>query len=101
MYGQTAVATALGPTWISNESCILLEFFKGGLALASKDAFHMERSYFWLLVHNYPSTPLDSGSTQMFSHLLAASRHCILVGGEYVLIKERDSLGEKVGEVQR
>lgn len=36
----------------------------------------------------------------MFSHLLAASRHCILVGGICVR-KERDSLGERVGEVLR
>lgn len=27
-------------------------------------------------MHNHPSIPLDSESTQMFSHLLAASKHC-------------------------
>lgn len=32
-------------------------------------------------MHNHPSIPLDSESTQMFSHLLAASQHCEFGGG--------------------
>lgn len=59
------------------------------LLFASKESLCKERGYFGLVVHNYPSIPLDSESTQMFSHLLAASRQCSSVG-ENVLSNGRD-----------
>lgn len=52
-------------------------------------------------MHNYPSIPLDSESTQMFSHLLAASGSCDW--WRVCLCSREDSLGTRAvpGDLQK
>lgn len=55
-----------------------------------------------LVMHNHPSIPLDSESTQMFNHLLAVSGHCEIGGGGCAVQREGQS-GRKchMGALQR
>lgn len=63
------------------------------MVFASKEALHIERSYMTCDVHNHPSNTLDCESTQMFSHLLAASKHCEIGGGGHAGQREGQNRG--------
>lgn len=47
-----------------------------------------------LVMHNHPNIPLDSESTQMFSHLLAVSGHREIGGGGCAVQRDGQS-GQK------